>query len=218
MPSGIRSALALPSCTWVARSRAAAPPAFSPRPCGGGAGVGVAPVGTVGANTPDPPPRPSPSRNRVYACFGHLMRAIEIGNSRFRLGEGEETATPHATALPARAGEPEEGSPVVLRAAPASAAPFNCCTPLLLGISGRAGAAIGTLSREKCYCDCHKTVSRFCSAGGLVRRVVEPTGPAFGGPDDRLREAHPWPRRWRALMDFAIAQPILWPFCRLGSS
>src|SRR6266404_1553851 len=54
---------------------------------------------------------------------------------------------------------------VVLRAAPASAAPFDCCTPLLLGHVRRADAAIGTPLREKCYCDCHKTVSRFCSSG-----------------------------------------------------
>src|SRR5215470_2974071 len=34
-----------------------------------------------------------------------------------------------------------------------------------LDISGRSDTAIGTLSREKCYCDCHKTGSRFCSTG-----------------------------------------------------
>ncbi len=63
-----------------------------------------------------------------------------MARPRFRLGEGEEMAAPLAVTL-AHAGGQGEGSPVVLRAAPASAALFNCCTPLLLRAfrAGRRG-------------------------------------------------------------------------------
>src|SRR5712671_4448613 len=67
-------------------------PSLSPPPCGAlvgrGGGRGV---DQDCATRHDPPPRPSPSRNRVYAGFGQLKKAIEIGNSRFRLGGGRRS-------------------------------------------------------------------------------------------------------------------------------
>src|SRR5260370_2915950 len=94
--------------------------------------------------------------------------------------------------------EGREGrSLVALSAAAAPAAPFDCCTPLLLGHAGRADAAIGTLSREKCYCDCHKTVSRFCSTGRDVHsRGNGPGAASISAPPSQTRQC---PARGRAL-------------------
>src|SRR5215470_7660422 len=83
-------------------------PLLLPSPLWGGVGGGGRRMEQGYAPRRDPPPRPSPSRNCVYAGFGHLIKGIEIGNSRFRLGEGEETAAPHAITRPrkrARVGE-----------------------------------------------------------------------------------------------------------------
>jgi hypothetical protein len=46
-------------------------------------------------------------------------------------------------------------------------------------MSGRAGAATGTPTGKKCYCDCHKTVSRFCPAGSAIHRMGDPENSGY---------------------------------------
>jgi len=60
----------------------------SPPPCGEGSGVGVEPGSTAVPTWPDPPPHPSPKPKPRLRGFRPLNKAIEIGNSRFRLGGG----------------------------------------------------------------------------------------------------------------------------------
>src|SRR5262249_1717382 len=57
-----------------------------------GRGVGVVGGGKALPQPPDPPPRPSPAET-AYTRFRPLNKAIEIGNSRFRLGGGRRSGT-----------------------------------------------------------------------------------------------------------------------------
>jgi 4-diphosphocytidyl-2-C-methyl-D-erythritol kinase len=74
----------------------------SPPPCGEGAGVGVARGGIALPQLPDPPPQPSPSRNRVYAGFGHSIKASKSAMADFDWGEGVAAARPQLNLAPMR--------------------------------------------------------------------------------------------------------------------
>ncbi len=86
-------------------------------------------------------------------------------------------------------------------------------------LRGRAGMAVTVLTLQQCWIAPHG-LAMMLAAAEIAHFVgwVEQTGPAFGRPDDKLRETHH--RSGQQLIDIAALHPSYKPVtldCNLGS-